>query len=262
MQVQEGSLPRPHSNEIVLLAAIAANRNLHVGDVIGGDIGNDNAGVIDDMPTEMVVSGILSPGHPLIGFASYEYLSTAELSSSRNPHLLVIPHKGQKQVLDNWLETNIESTQTRIITYTQKEREHKEATTFIVLTFAALECMIAAVAAIALATLNYISYTQRREEYGILNAIGHGSRQLIWRTMKETISVIGVAWAVGAILCGIGLFLMLRLVYAPRGLPLNFFNPSPWLFTLPIPLAVIAVSTSVIVRTLSRLDPVSIIERR
>ena len=122
--------------------------------------------------------------------------------------------------------------------------------------------MIAAVAAIALATLNHISYTQRREEFGILNAIGHGNRWLIWRTMKETISVFGIAWVVGAVLCGVGLFLMLSLVYAPRGLTLNFFNPSPWLFTLPIPLAVTAVSASVIARMLSKLDPVSIIERR
>jgi len=39
-------------------------------------------------------------------------------------------------------------------------------------------------------------------------------------------------------------------------------NPTPWLFTLPIPLVVVAASTSTIARMLSKLDPVSIIERR
>jgi hypothetical protein len=51
-------------------------------------------------------------------------------------------------------------------------------------------------------------------------------------------------------------------LYAPRGLSLNFFNPMPWLFTLPIPLAVVAATGGLVARTLSKLDPVSIIERR
>jgi hypothetical protein len=42
----------------------------------------------------------------------------------------------------------------------------------------------------------------------------------------------------------------------------NFFNPTPWVLTFPIPLAVVAASTSTIGRMLSRLDPVAVIERR
>jgi hypothetical protein len=51
-------------------------------------------------------------------------------------------------------------------------------------------------------------------------------------------------------------------VYAPRGLTLDFFNPAPWLFTLPMPVSVIVVSTGLVAWTLSRLDPVAVIERR
>jgi hypothetical protein len=51
-------------------------------------------------------------------------------------------------------------------------------------------------------------------------------------------------------------------VYGPRGLSLDFLNPVPWLFTLPIPLVVVIAGTGTISRMLSRLDPVSIIERR
>jgi hypothetical protein len=36
----------------------------------------------------------------------------------------------------------------------------------------------------------------------------------------------------------------------------------PWLFTLPIPVAVIAASGGLVARMLRRLDPVSVIERR
>jgi hypothetical protein len=51
-------------------------------------------------------------------------------------------------------------------------------------------------------------------------------------------------------------------VFTPLGLRLNLFNLTPWLFTLPIPVAVLAVTTGTIARTLAKLDPVSIIERR
>lgn len=262
MQVQEGRLPRARSNEIVLSTAIAANRDLHVGDVIGGETDNGDTFVVDDLPTEMVVAGILSPDRPWLGFASYEYLRSHELTSSRGPRLLIIPHEGQKQTLDSWLEKSVDSTQTRIITHAIIEREYREMTTSTVLAFAALECMIAAVAAVALATLNHIFFTQRREEFGILNAIGRSRRWLVLRTIKETGSVVGIAWVVGAVLCGIGLLGMQSLVYGPRGLTLDFFSPTPWLLTLPIPLAVVAASAGTIAWTLSRLDPVSIIERR
>jgi len=262
VQVQEGRLPRPRSNEIVLSAAIAANRDLRVGDVIGGEIDNDATLVVDDLPTEIVIAGILSPDRPWVGFASYEYLHSHELASSRSPRLLIIPHEGQKQALDSWLEGNIDSAQANVIIYDIEEREYREMTLSVVLTFALLECMIAAVAAVALATLNHIFFTQRREEFGILNAVGHSRGLLVLRTMKETGSVVGLAWTVGAVLCALGLLGMQSLVYGPRGLTIDFFNPVPWLLTLPVPLAIIAAGTGTIARTLSKLDPVLIIEGR
>jgi hypothetical protein len=51
-------------------------------------------------------------------------------------------------------------------------------------------------------------------------------------------------------------------VYTPIGLSLNLYNPWPWLFTLPIPVAVVAASVGTVAWTLSRLDPVAVIERR
>ena len=75
-------------------------------------------------------------------------------------------------------------------------------------------------------------------------------------------SVVAVAWLIGAAVCGIGLMYAQANVYGPMGLSLNFFNPAPWLFTLPIPLAVVAASAGTIARMLSKLDPVSVIERK
>ncbi|MGD2147460.1 MAG: hypothetical protein PVH41_12260, partial [Anaerolineae bacterium] len=262
VRLQEGTLPRPRTNDILLSAAVAANRDLRVGDVIGGTNDNDDPLVIDNLPTEMVVAGILSPDRPWVGFGSYEYLRSHELTSSRSPRLLVIPREGQKQALDHWLETSVDSTRTRITTYGTEEREHREMTNSLVLTFALLECMVAAVAAVALTMLNHIFFTQRSEEFGVLSALGRSGLWLVWRTVKETASVAGVAWALGAGLCGIGLLAMQSLVYGPRGLTLDFFSLTPWLLTTPLPLGVVAAGAGTISWALSRLDPVAVIERR
>jgi predicted lysophospholipase L1 biosynthesis ABC-type transport system permease subunit len=176
--------------------------------------------------------------------------------------LLIIPHEGQKGALDRWLEEDVDSAQAHAIIYDAEEREYKEMTTSLVLTFALLECMIAAVAAIALAALNHIFFTQRREEFGILNAMGRSRRWLVLRTVKETGSAVAVAWLIGAAVCVTGLVVAQETLYAPRGLSLDFFDLVPWLLTLPLPLAIIVVGAGTVARTLGRLDPVAVVERR
>jgi ABC-type antimicrobial peptide transport system permease subunit len=262
MQVLEGRLPRPRSNEIALSSAIAVNRGLRVGDAIGGKTDADDSSIADDLPVEMVVTGILSPGRPWVGFASYEYLRNHEVVSARTPRLLIVPREGQKGELDNWLEGSVASNQTGVTTYATEEREYREMTTSLSLTFALLECMIAAVAAVALATLNYIFVLQRREEFGVLNAIGRSRSWLVSHLIRETGSVAGIGWTVGVAICGIGLIGMQMLFYAPRGLNLGFFNLIPWLFTMPLPVSIVLASAVTAARTLSRLDAVAVIERR
>jgi hypothetical protein len=59
------------------------------------------------------------------------------------------------------------------------------------------------------------------------------------------------------------LMIALRLgIYEPRGLTFSLTNIIPWLYTLPIPVVTLAVTTGTTVWTQSRLDPVSVIERR
>ena len=122
--------------------------------------------------------------------------------------------------------------------------------------------MIAAVAAVALATLNNIFYTQRKTEFGILNAIGCSRYWLVWRSIKEMGVLVCGAWIIGALLCGMGLFVMQTMFYAPRGLTIDFFSLTPWLLTIPLPLVVLLASSGTVAFTLRRLDPVAVVERR
>jgi ABC-type lipoprotein release transport system permease subunit len=260
MQLKEGRLPRARSNEIVLSESLAANRGLGVGDLVGRAINELDRTIL----TELVVVGILSTdkNNMLLGFASYEYLESHELYSSEAVSLFVIPHEGHKAEFDTWLEENAEAMRTTVWTYAMASRLLQRASRSLFLVIAVVESIVAAVAAIALAALNTIFFGQRKDEFGVLHALGKGRPWLILRTVKETTTIVGLAWLIGAAVCVAGLLLAQANIYAPKGLAMDFLNPAPWLFTLPIPLAVVAASAGTIAWMLSRLDPVSIIERR
>jgi ABC-type lipoprotein release transport system permease subunit len=263
VQLVEGRLPRVRSNEIVLSKVVAMNRGLSIGDSIGrpAQKGNDPL-VSDDIPIEMALVGLLSRDDMWLGFASLEFLENHESTLSRPIHMLVVAGEGRETELEAWLEQEVASTQTEVLTYAAARRRAQQTAMAMVALFAGVESIIAIIAAIALAALNHIFFAQRQDEFGILYAIGRSRPWLVLRTMKETGTVVGLAWLLGAAVCIAGLLAVQDAVYAPRGLSLNLTNLVPWLFTLPIPLAVVAVSTGTISHMLRKLDPVSTIERR
>ena len=114
---------------------------------------------------------------------------------------------------------------------------------------------------ITLVVLNTIFVSQRQSELGVLNALGFSRLRLIWRTVQETVLTTGIAWIASIVLCVIGLIYQ-TMTFTSMGLSYDWANPTPWLFTLPIPIAVLLATSGTVAWTLSKLDPVSIIERR
>jgi ABC-type antimicrobial peptide transport system permease subunit len=262
VQVQEGRLPRPNASEIILSEATALNQDLSVGDVIGYPVNEEDPSI----RTEMEIVGILSPtrsGDDLwLGFASYEYLTSHEAYASHDIHLLTIPREGQKANMDAFLREDLNPDLIEAYTYDWMLKNYQMLVVLLLAIVGIVELVIAIVAAIALAVLNYVFFAQRRDEFGVLHAIGHPRKWLVWRTVRETGSMIGIAWLLSAVVCVLSLVGIQVGLYTPRGLSLNFFSPIPWLFTLPIPVAVIAVSGGMVARMLHKLDPVALIERR
>jgi ABC-type lipoprotein release transport system permease subunit len=263
VQMKEGRLPRPHTNEIVLSEAAALNRGLSVGDRVGKPVNDWDHGI----PTEMIVVGIFSrpfygESNLWLGFASYEYLSSHELYASYPTHLLVIPAEGHKDKVDAWLQQDVFSDLTGVQTFERMQDKYQTQALRMLAMLGALESVVAIIAALALAMLSYTFFSQRREEFGVLHAMGHSRWWLVLRTIGETASAVAVAWLMGAVVCVAGLIFAQLNLYAPKGMSINFFDPTPWLFTLPMPVAVVAASAGLVALILRRLDPVAVIERR
>jgi hypothetical protein len=267
LELNEGHLPRPHTNEMVIPEILAKNRDLQIGDLIGDPDHPAYPGA-ESLPTEFVIAGIFARStapedENWLGFVSLEFLESHEAFHVPDaPPLIVVPKAGQKSALDGWLENELAGAGASVLTHRLEVGRVRESARGQMLVFAMLESVIAIVAAIALAVLNYIFVSQRQVEFGLLNALGYGRLWLVGRTVRETLFTTGVAWALSAVLCLIGLLSLQFGAFAPLGLKLNLLNLTPWLYTLPIPVAVLAVTSGSMAWTLSKLDAVSIVERR
>ncbi len=267
LELKAGRLPRPYTNEIIIPEALAQNRTLEVGDVIGDPDHPAYPGA-PLLETEFVVSGIFArttvqKDGNWLGFASLEFLETYQpFPLPEVLPLIVIPKAGQKDALDNWLENELAGFDVFVSTYHREVSRVQEKGQGDMLGIALLESLIAIAAAIGLAVLNFIFISQRKSEFGVLYALGYNHMNLVGRVLGETAFTIVAAWGFSAIVALIGILSLRFAVFAPLGLTFNLFNITPWLYTLPIPIAVLTVTTGTTARTLSKLDPISIIERR
>ena len=92
LTVKEGSLPRPRTNELIISEAVALNRNLKVGDIVGSYENPlyEGAAVL---PAELVISGVFArppsaQNDTWLSLASLEFMDSHEF----------FPHDEQNQV--------------------------------------------------------------------------------------------------------------------------------------------------------------------
>jgi ABC-type lipoprotein release transport system permease subunit len=269
LELKEGHLPRPNTNEIVIPDVVAQNRDLHIGDVIGNREHPAYPGA-PALPDDFVISGIFAKStvpenENWLAFVSLEFLQHHESFTFFGliDHFLVVPKTGEKTVMDDWLVSELAKySEMRVMTYDQSLTHARESTRTSLLTMALIESGVAVVAAVALAVLNIISIAQRQAEFGLLHALGHPRPWLVGRTVRETAFASGAAWFISAVVCLVGMVYLQLDIFIPLGLHFNLFSPTPWLFTLPIPTAVLLATIATVSRTLSKLDPVAVIERR
>jgi len=266
LELAEGHLPRPNTNDIVIPYTVAQNRDIQVGDVIGNRDHPIHPSA-PTLPSELVVSGIFAPAESFsddvwLSFMSLEFAENYPDSWKIDLSLIIVPKAEQRAALDAWLESQIAGERHLVFTYSNQQALFQKQMRLLLFSMSLVEGVIALVAAIALAGLNYVFVTQRKSEFGMLSALGFSRRQLVWRIVREALFTTGAAWLMAVLGCAAILLGLQYGLYIPSGLNPNLFNPTPWFYTLPVPVAVLVVSAGAVAWALSRLDPVAVIERR
>ncbi|MEM7114056.1 MAG: FtsX-like permease family protein [Chloroflexota bacterium] len=264
--LENGRLPRPDSNEMVISAALARNRNLVIGDVVG-DPTRPIYSNAPELLTTFTISGIFAQSNiradeNWLAFASLEFIEQQPSFDRGLPIILLTAKPNQQEVLDSWLETAVSNDQVGAVTYGIVSDIANDETQTVFRSVALAQSGILLIAATLLGVLNYLFVSQRRAEFGILYAVGYGRWQQIGRALRETAVLVGMAWLISILLVLIVLLLLQYTFFTPIGTRLDLQNPVAWLFTLPIPLVIFITTLATTANFLHRLDPIEIINGR
>ncbi|UCH60359.1 MAG: ABC transporter permease [Anaerolineales bacterium] len=267
LELKEGQLPHPGTNDMVISESLARNRDLKIGDVVGDPEQPAYPGA-PSLDQEFVISGIFSqPVEPETGngwgFISLEFLENQSAFNVPDiPPIFIVPKEGQKENLDNWLENELAQQNVSVVTYRKEIAQNKNTARQGMFSIALLEIGLAVVAAFGLTILNYVFTSERQMEFGVLYALGFGRHQILRRLLGETTYIIGIAWGINVLLFLAAIVGLLFGIFKPMGLTFSIFKFTPWLYTLPIPIAVLASSALTTLRMFSKLDAISIVDRR
>jgi ABC-type lipoprotein release transport system permease subunit len=270
LRLREGRLPRARTNEMLLSREIALAMGIQIGDQIDRSIGENWSGdnFYEAIPVPLKLVGILEGAdagpepHIRMGFVSYEYVSSHELFEAPWAHgLLVVAREGHKEAVDAFLESEIASSRTDVLTHGRLISKHRNISAIFRIIFGIVDVVVATVIALVVGITNQIAQARRLEEFGLLHAVGYGKRRLIRRLTAEMAVVAILGWLAGLALSWATFGWLHHSVYAPKGMTLSLTNLTPIWFSLPIPLAATILAALNTRRTFARLDAVAIVER-
>ena len=253
----EGRILQPNTNGIILSENVAAALDVGVGDVIHNGVDLKRYSTI---LTPMQVVGILESDMRL-GVISYEYIRDHDLYRDQlSTQFIVVAKPGHELAVDDFLLDEIETTQVNVLTHGELmaslARDYQR--TMLLGLPVALFAAIAITLVVGVA--NRMALTQRLSEFGILHAIGHTKKWMTYRLAAETSVMAATGWIAGLLLSRLALYIIEWTLFTPHGHDLTV-TWAPVILIVPIPVVVIVSTLLSAIRTFSRLDAISIIER-
>lgn len=251
-----GRLPREGQNEIAISKAIAKNRELKLGGKVG-----DGINEFDNLPGVYTVVGILD---------SYSLLSILSANESIFPdyrnknvilgrNFLVFPKPDRKAAMDRFLEQlpkdNVDvSTESIFLKHLEKNLGALRVIDII-------SILSILVMVITVGSSKYAQYINRKEELGVLNALGYSKLQILNRTFKEVVTINLIGYLLGIAL---GILLSYGLgkgIWEPKGGKGFLFTAKGFFVSSFVPLFTILFSIIPINNLISKLDPIRMIEK-
>lgn len=257
-----GRLPSPYAPEVAMHQAVARARGLSIGDKIDPTDSSESF----DEPFKVV--GLLDGPAPLTLLSREYLLSTSEIHDNGNwdrAWLIINAERPSRSDGDTALDRSLGGLSKERFLYRGYKYQLdliNEVNTSIDAVLIVLNTVIVSVLTLAVALLNYIYFTRRLPEFGVLMALGQTRGSLIRRALVETLTMIGLTWGLGLLVTEGFCQLLNTALLESKGTVLTAFEPRVLLFSLPLVVLGVLSCGLTIYRQLSRLDPVSIVELR
>lgn len=251
----DGRYPKPNEAAVIISEPVARNLDLKIGSVLLKPSDQDFYS-----PYEVKVVGI-AQSTEWFAYIPYEYLAKNHFPPI-DALIVLTKNPADQPKLDAWVTKRVEGLNARTFSYAEIE---ESANTMFSILYKILNVIIATlvlVITLMMSLLMNIYLSQRIQEFGLLQALGYTRGSILKRVFTETGILVLFGWV-----AGLGLaYLLLNLVRAqllyPQAFAMAQFDRTAYLSTIPVPVAIFAMSILTILAKFRRFDPVSIVERR
>jgi ABC-type lipoprotein release transport system permease subunit len=253
LKVIHGRKPIPGSHEIIMDNRVAANKHLKIGDMIGSWVSKE-----EYVHGSYKIVGLIS-GNSIVSFAPIEAaIIDYNMKFDYFYGGIILPKRGQLANVNKFLSTLPNNYE--VITYDSCIKVINGLKDSISILTTGVSFMIMIIVSLFTGLMCYIFFYQRKNEFGLLWALGFTRQQVINKTILE-ISGINIIGFIAGILLSMGIGLLLNYgIYAPRGEMLYILSIDSLLKALSIPIFSILFSVIPIWRMLRKFDPIDIIE--
>jgi ABC-type antimicrobial peptide transport system permease subunit len=251
-----GELPREGLKEIAINKDIAKNRNIKLGCKVG-----DSVNKFDDLPGEYVVVGLLE-SEALISILSVNeniYPNYKDKDYIMGISFYVFPKEGKKAALDKFISSFPKDKVT--VTTEAGAFKHFERVSGALKVIDIIAILAIIVMVITVGSSKYVQYINRKEELGLLNAIGYNKNQILGKTLKEVVSINVFGFLLGILLGAIASLGLDKGLWSPRGVTGLLYSSKGFIIAMFVPLFTILFSIIPINSLINKLDPIKMIEK-
>jgi len=259
LRLVEGRYPSGPDAELILHEDVARARGVVVGSRIGSLVDPD-----DVIPGSFEVVGLIG-GPTRIASGVIGTRLMASLLDARAPTFaLIYPRRGLKESSDRFLHAAKDGAdpafQVIDAAYARNRAERALKNLPYLIRFIAISS--ASIVSIVVMLLTLLVFQARLPEFAILLAIGQRQGRLLASLALE-LSILAIgAWILGAAMGLLGLRIYDRLALQPRGILVHVWDPAALLASAAIPFLAVSVGALALRRSLRRIDPVTVIQRR
>lgn len=241
----EGRMPEQGTNEIVIHTNIMKNKNLHVGGTFGSDV--DSGQVL--LGSYKIVGVIDGTGIFSLGSLEYYGKKNKDVALGR-----FFDRRYTDELMAN------DGLEYKIYSYDKEVYDINNFGKVLRISLYLLIAFVILVISFTLAFIVYIYYLQRRQEFGILMAIGYNAPFILQRSFKEMLSVVCAAEICGTLLSlFIGKLLNLFIMDG-WGQSLVIANAKYLVWPIVLGIVLVLISYFLVWRVTKKVDCIAIIE--
>ena len=251
----DGRLPVAGAPEALVSKPVAQNLGLKIGSVVLSPDENESYS-----PKHVKVVGISDTERWLM-FTSVDYIRAHHLPPV-DLAMVFARNLDDQSKLDHWAEEHFKGKRAQMWAFHQIEKNTREMFATLYQIINVIIGALALVITFMMGMLMNIYQSQRLVEFGLLQAIGYTRKQLLRRVMLESVLVVVVGWMLG-IFGGYALLnVAQKLMMEPKAYALDPRDPVAYLYTVPVPFAILLVAVATVYLRFRSFDPVSVVERR